>query len=736
MSDLLAILAVLGGSAPAQAQVPVDTGGYDSTCGVAVRVEGETVAVEWSLSDGVEAREAGRVTIDLRAGKPLIESIAVKAGDGAPESILEGVSPAVWVTVGSRVAPPGRPPGMSPFNVFFDKPANRPHETHLARLELKRARVASEGRRATVALGDLTAGPFEGELVFTFFAGSRLFRFEAAASTKEDLRAIIYDAGLAGEPTAWRRVAWMDTSGSLEVQAVGPEARPRRLAVRHRAAIAEGERGSVAVFPPPHQYQFPRDWTDNFKFAWVGRPHEKPELRAGGFGIGVCQDPAGGGAFVPWFNAPPGTRQRLGAFCLLSRGKAADALRETLRFTRGDRYPRLPGHLTLASHWHMAIAVASMSKDFQTRSPPPVPDLVRVFKDMGVDMVHLGEFHGDGHQFDSGPLRLPELEAMFRECRRLSDDELLLIPGEEVNTYLGIAEPGKHPGHWMSLFPKPVYWILKRGEGQPYVEEHPKHGKVYRVGSREDVLRILADEGGLAWAAHPRIKASSWTPDIFRHESFYLSESWLGAAWKAMPADLSRPRLGERALDLLDDMASWGAKAPPALPPGARRKYLLGEVDVFKIDRTHELYAHMNVNYLRLERLPRFDEGWQPVVDALRAGRFFVTTGEVLVRELSVEGAEAGEALKLPASGRAEVRAVLEWTFPMELAEIISGDGEEVRRERIPLTDTGPFGRRTIVRQLDLRGRRWVRLEAWDAAANGAFTQPVWIEEIEARPGG
>ena len=46
-----------------------------------------------------------------------------------------------------------------------------------------------------------------------------------------------------------------------------------------------------------------------------------------------------------------------------------------------------------------------------------------------------------------------------------------------------------------------------------------------------------------------------------------------------MPADLSRPRLGERVLDLLDDMANWG------------RKYVLGEVDVFKIDHTHELTA-------------------------------------------------------------------------------------------------------------------------------------------------
>ena len=55
-------------------------------------------------------------------------------------------------------------------------------------------------------------------------------------------------------------------------------------------------------------------------------------------------------------------------------------------------------------------------------------------------------------------------------------------------------------------------------------------------------------------------------------KDFYRADSWLGAAWKAMPSDLSRDRLGERGLNLLDDMANWGP-----------HKYMPGEVDVFKI---------------------------------------------------------------------------------------------------------------------------------------------------------
>src|SRR6185436_9416432 len=146
-----------------------------------------------------------------------------------------------------------------------------------------------------------------------------------------------------------------------------------------------------------------------------------------------------------------------------------------------DGFPKLPGHITFTSHYHMAVAIEAMRRQFQG-----TPDFVSVFKQMGVNAVHIADFHGDGHPKDPGPLRLPELAAMFKECRRLSDRELLLIPGEEINEFLGLAEPGKHPGHWMSLFPKPVYWVQKRAANEPFAELHPQYGNIYRVGSRAD----------------------------------------------------------------------------------------------------------------------------------------------------------------------------------------------------------------------------------------------------------
>jgi hypothetical protein len=696
----------------ALAAIPVDVSRYSRECGVAVDVTQERVVATWPA--GGEAR--GRLAIDLRPSQPRLERLEVSSqAQGDFATLLGGCDPAYFFTVGTREVPPGKPPDQT-WAVFFDSPASRKHEVFRSSLELTQAGVRSSGRRATVRLEKLSAGPFSGALEITLYAGSPLVHLEAVVATAEDRRAYFYDAGLLGESTGLASFAWIDTAGRLQRQRFEGEIAFRPLAVRHRTLVGEGPAGSVAVFPPPHSYFFPRDLTDNLRYVWLGRGcHDLTR----GFGFGVRQEKTGGGSFVPWFNAPPGTEQRCGVWLLVTGGGAEEALREVLAYTRGDRFEPLSGHLTLTSHWHMAVAVSAMKakEGLRPGEAPPVPEFVRIFKDLGVDMVHLADFHGDGHQFDPGPLRLPELEALFEECRRLSDERLLLIPGEEVNTYLGLAQPGRHPGHWMSLFPKPLYWILKRAEGEPFVSEHPRYGRVYRVGSREDVVKLLEAEQGLVWAAHPRIKASSWTPDVFRREDFYVAGSWLGAAWKAMPADLSEPRLGWRPLELLDDMARWG-----------QRKYLVGEVDVFKIDSTHELYGHMNVNYLRLERLPRFDEGWKSVLDALRGGRFFVTTGEVLIPRFRAGGRESGETVKLGGARSVEVEAEVAWTFPLAFAELVRGEGETVRRQRVDLSDTEAFGKRELAFSAEMGGRGWLRLEVWDAARNGAFTQLVWVE--------
>ncbi len=707
---VLSVYAALSASALA---VEIDLSRFRSDGPVAVERTERGLTARWPMDHG----ESGHLTLDLKSPESLIESLAISPDrEGNSTTVLSRIAPATTLTIGQRNLE------RNGWTIFFDKVHTRPHETHLVQLDPQRVRVESVGEdRVRIRIDKLSAASFEGELVFTLYPGSRLIHVESVLTTNEDARAIVYDAGLVGSFTTPKaRIGWMATGGEIRRRSVDPDAVSTPLAVRHRAIVAESGAGSVAVFPPPHQYFYPLDFSDNLEFVWYGASHRGVEDR---FGIGIRHRLEGDRRFVPWFNAPPGTKQRLGVFYLLSRGDTAVALEEVKRYTRGDRFKRLPGHVTFSSHYHV-----EHTTDLIRRQPPGFeltedtvddvkipsdleqPGFVKVFREMGVDIVHLAEFHFGRTPRLSASERLPQLELMHRECARLSDDGFLLLPGEEPNVHFG--------GHWISFFPKPIFWILNRPERAPFVETHPRYGSVYHVGSAEDVLALLERERGLAWTAHPRIKSSTGYPDRYRTRDFYRSDRFLGAAWKAMPADLSWPRLGTRVLDLQDDMANWGGE-----------KYILGEVDVFKVNPNHEQYAHMNINYLRTSKVPRFEDGWATILDLLRRGEYFVTTGEILIRQFTIDGKESGERLSRDRPERSKVSIDVEWTFPLAFAEIISGDGERTHRQRIDLTDTRPFGERTLEFAAPLRGRRWARVEVWDIAANGAFTMPVWIGE-------
>jgi hypothetical protein len=702
----LANAAVLGAD-----PVPVDFRDEKVASAISIKKVDSQLHVTWPIEGG----DTGQIVFELNPDRPLIRRLGFQSTGNRPAvDVLKDVEPRTVMTVGSRVGEANRPPEMSQFNVFFDTPANRPHESFEASLTLTRVSVESKAHRATIIFPGVKAGSFTGDLRFTVYDQSALIHVETVVRTNEKDRSFFYDTGLVSTKPNWKAWSWTDTEGELRREAVSTGSVHRPLKVRNRMVIAESEGGSVACFPPPHQFFFPRDETTNLGFAWVGRgPSEKSEH----VGLGIRQTKLGGGRYVPWFNAPPGTEQHLGVFYLISRGSAEAVKREALRYTHHDRFPELAGYKTFTSHWHMALTMAAMAEK-QRSGDRSLPEIVKIFKDMGVNIVHLAEFHGDGHPGDPGVVRLNELQAMFEECRRLSDDTLLVLPGEEANVHLGPREKGKNPGHWLYFFPKPVYWTMKRGKDEPFAEVRKNIGKVYHVGNRDEMFRLIKEENGLAWTAHARIKASTWAPDVYKQEDFFKSENWLGAAWKAMPADLSRPRLGERTLDLLDEMSNWGD-----------RKQLLGEVDVFKIDHTHELYGAMNVNYVQLKEIPRFDQGWKPLLDAIRAGKFFVTTGEILLRDFQLGGFSSGEILVNKTNELTELQFELDWTFPLAFAELITGDGKRVYRDKIDLSETNAFGRSQWSQRFQLKGRKWARLEAWDIAGNGTFSQPIWIED-------
>jgi len=165
-------------------------------------------------------------------------------------------------------------------------------------------------------------------------------------------------------------------------------------------------------------------------------------------------------------------------------------------------------------------------------------------------------------------------------------------------------------------------------------------------------------------------------------------------------------------------MNNWGLK-----------KKVIAESDIFTITHANEMYAHLNVNYLQLDRLPAFDDGWKPVLDAMQNGKFFSTTGEVLIPSFTVNGMGSGETIKTPATGKSDIAFTVKWTYPLNFAEVISGDGKQVFRDRMNLNNTEAFGEKTFHLPIDLKNRKWLRLEIWDVAANGAFTQSVWVND-------
>jgi hypothetical protein len=634
------------------------------------------------------------VTFQLAPDRPLVAEMSV---GGTP--VLTDVDPVLVMTVGSRNLN-----DKAGWVAFFDNPPRRPHQTHRATLARTSARVESVGRRTSVVIGGLECGPFRGEMRFAFFPNARIVQATAELTTTEDGRAITYDAGLVMGDWAspsWKSVAWVDSKRDVVVEehsTLNPAA-PHH--VRQRAIIATGNRGgSVALVPPPHQYLYPLDFAENFGFVWHGVGWRDVVERPA---FGVRQTIEGDKRYVPWVNAPPGTRQRLSVFYLLTRGGPAEAFEQVGRYTRGDRFKPLDGYKTFTSHYHVehTLDFVAKQKEQQTNDVPKgleSPGFVRKLKSLGIDIAHLAEFHV-GHTPEMNATRLQLLKTLHDECARLSEDaKFLLLPGEEPNVHLG--------GHWISFFPKPVYWTLMRGKDQPFSEQVDGFGTAYHVGSAADVLKLMDAERGLMWTAHPRIKGSFGFPDAYRNSDYFKSDRFLGGAWKAMPADDSLPRLGTRVLDLLDDMNNWSDAT----------RYAPGEVDIFKLEPDYELYGHANINYVKLDRIPRFGDGWQPLLDALRAGDFFVTTGEVLIPTWSVDRA------------RGELTATLESTFPLAFAEVVAGDGASVQRTKLQLDDAESFASRTVKIPIDLRGKKWVRFEAWDVATNGAFTQPVRLD--------
>jgi hypothetical protein len=319
---------------------------------------------------------------------------------------------------------------------------------------------------------------------------------------------------------------------------------------------------------------------------------------------------------------------------------------------------------------------------------------------LGINIAILADFHSDSHAQDPGPLRFKEQKVYFEGCRRVSDTGFLMIPGEEPDATLG--------GHYMFVLPHPVFWSHGPATGLPFQENNPTYGKVYHASTPSEELQLLTEQDGLMWQTHPRTKGSAGYPDATKDWEHFKSARFIGGSYQSLPVDQSQKRICEqRCFGLLDDMNNW-----------SQNKYMIAEGDTYMKYPDDETYPELLVNYVKLDRVPKFDESWTPVLRELQAGDFFVTSGELLFTNWGMEGSGAHRT----------VTADLQWTFPLEFVEVVWGDGTTTNRQIIPATEMAPFGKHQFKIPFDATGKKWVRFAAWDSAGNGAFTQPVHLQ--------
>ncbi len=690
-----------------------------------------------------------RAIFTIRGGIPTIAELAARRAGSNWIVLGRGLVPEFQVTSGKRrlsaqQIAPLKELGIAltpdvvdreKWNAFWDAPLmvpgragsnldlpRKPEEIQRAWAEYHATdcSVKTEGARLEVTFPGLEMGIFSGQLQYTVYRGANLLRQEAVAKTEEPSVAYKYVAGLKGFAIGKNtRLVWRDAARAWQQYEFGGAVNRDIVGVRarNRLELIESGAASLGVFPPSHKFFFAREVETNLGYVYYRKDSEtsfavgvrQPDREIGykpyGYSDAVWQrrvsESRGESDNFALYNAPPGTLQRMPVYFYLSPQDSHAAQQAIMAFTHDDVYKAMPGFKVLVSHFHFHFNEQlsdAGSLDFQ-------PTWLQVFRALGINIAILADFHGDSHPSDTGAVRLNEQKVYFEGCQRFSDRDFLLIPGEEPDANFG--------GHYMFAFPRPVYYTHLRKPSnppsQPYSESIQPYGKVYHTTSAATELQLLKDEQGLVWQTHPRTKGSAGYPDAVKDTDFFNSDRFLGGSFQSLPVDQSEKRLCEgRCLALLDDMNNWSGP-----------KYMIAEGDTYMKYPDDETYPQLVVNYVKLDRVPKFDEGWTPLLKAMRAGDYFVTSGEVLFRDWNIEGTGPHRFYN----------ADVEWTFPPEFAELVWGDGRTTGREIISLAQLPPFASHRFHVPFDTASKKWVRFAVWDSAGNGAFTQPAHLKQ-------
>ncbi len=743
-------LAMLTGVAGAQS-LNCDLQGYKAMDGLKATTSGGVVTMSWQ---GEGAQEL-RASFGIRDGQPFVQELAARAGSGTWTVLGKDLVPDFQVSTGKRRISQAQRTQLQALNLdtpeeesrrkwntFWDAPLvipGRGDTTDLPRTEAEithasvsyqssTCKVATAGNQLSITFDGLKLGIFAGDLRFIAYKGTNLLRQEAVAKTQEPSVAYIYKAGLKGFPiTPDTRLIWRDTAEHTQTEYFGgaPNTEPVSLRARNRMEILDVGPGSLAVFPSPHKFFFAREDEVNLGFVYYRKD------TGSSFSLGVMWPDLGEG-YHPWgatdaewkrrtetsrghadnyalYNAPAGTEQRMAVYYYLNAGDDRSTRESVLAYTHNDVFKPVPGYKVMTGHFHTDFNEQLRDRKTLDYQPP----WVAVFRALGVNILYLADFHDDSHPSDPGPIRLAEQKVYFEGSQRVSDKDFLVIPAEEPDAYIG--------GHWYLMTPKPVYYTHALGphepkagpstgnsrpEGQPFEEDLPGYGHVYHLGSAEDILNFVNKENAIMWTTHPETKNSEGYPRAYKDKPFFLSDRFIGASWESLPVDLSEKEECEvRCFGVEDDMSNWAPKA----------KFMITEGDTYTKWPDDETYPQLAINYLKLDKVPLYNESWSPVLEAIRRGDFYGTNGEVLFHNWGVQGSGA----------KSVYTASIEYTFPLEFADLVWGDGNRIEHKFIDLRDTMPFGTREFKIPFDATGKKWIRLSVWDSTGSGAWDNPV-----------
>ena len=618
--------------------------------------------------------------------------------------------------------------------------------------------VKTNGGRIEVSFPGVEMGIFAGRLQYTVYKGTNLIRQEVIAKTDEQSVAYKYDAGVRGlaiQPAS--RLAWRDITNAWQEYRLDAAVNrnPATVVSANRVLAAEMSGGAIAAFPPPHNFFWTREISVNLGYSW----YRKDGPASYSFGIRQAEseaDPADAGRGAEdrrqnfaLYNARPGTWQRMPIYLLVGSSAAQPTIEAALAYTRNDHYKAIPGYWVMARHFHTSPVprllgsggLDNVLPDFELARATGI----NIFEPVGGGGIvprgttaigprqnpaaggargaeggaARGEGGGRGGQGggraggaggnNAEEARLKGFELYYEMARLQSRKDFLVMPNEELFLIPDAGPDNQFHAHNDFLKSHPVYWTGRK-PGQPLVEDHPKYGKLYHIGGPADMMEMAHRENMIFFMPHPNTKGSAGYPFAFKDKAYFLDENYRGIGFRwGMGVDRSEERLCDyRCMALWDDINNWVADKPT--PP----KFMSAITETYENGPGDDFYANNPVNYIKTDGQPGIDN-WKPIVDAMKKGDYFVSSGEVLVPSYAVQGT----------GKQRTIAADVEWTFPLEFAEVVWGDGQKTDRQIIPVTDLPAFGKHHFQIPFDAAGKKWVRFAVWDSAGNGAFVQPI-----------